>query len=48
MIPVSTFMRRTLLPWPETHEGRAVVEGKGRRAFVPPDDPRNPKRRPAV
>ncbi|HEY7137636.1 MAG TPA: HNH endonuclease signature motif containing protein [Acidimicrobiia bacterium] len=28
------------------HEGWSLVEGTGKRAFVPPDDPRHPKSRP--
>jgi hypothetical protein len=32
--------------WLKTHKGWALVVGKGRRAFVPPDDPRHPKCRP--
>jgi hypothetical protein len=28
------------------HEGWSLVEGTGKRAFVPPDDPRHPKNRP--
>ena len=30
----------------KTYEGWALVRGTGRRAFVPPDDPRHPKNRP--
>ena len=30
----------------KTNEGWALVEGTGKRAFVPPDDPRHPKNRP--
>ncbi len=26
----------------KTHEGWALVEGRGKRAFVAPDDPRHP------
>lgn len=35
--------------WLKTHEGWALVEGTGKRDFVPPDDPRHPlyKRRAA-
>src|SRR4051812_2049888 len=32
--------------WLKTYEGWALVEGKGRRAFVPPDDSRHPKNKP--
>ena len=32
--------------WFKTHKGWALVEGKGRRAFVAPDDPRHPKNKP--
>ncbi|MBA2751163.1 MAG: hypothetical protein H0U41_02855 [Actinobacteria bacterium] len=28
----------------KTHEGWALVEGTGKRAFVAPDDPRHPRR----
>jgi hypothetical protein len=28
----------------KTHEGWALVEGSGKRAFVGPDDPRHPRR----
>jgi hypothetical protein len=28
----------------KTHEGWALVEGNGKRAFVPPDDPRHPRK----
>ena len=28
----------------KTHHGWALVEGTGKRAFVPPDDPRHPNR----
>jgi hypothetical protein len=28
------------------HEGWSLVEGTGKRAFVPPEDPRHPKNRP--
>jgi hypothetical protein len=31
----------------KTHHGWALVEGTGKRAFVPPDDPRHPGRRGA-
>jgi hypothetical protein len=27
----------------KTHEGWALIEGRGKRAFVPPDDPRHPR-----
>ncbi len=27
----------------KTHQGWALVEGRGKRAFVPPDDPRHPR-----
>jgi hypothetical protein len=27
----------------KTREGWSLVEGRGRRAFVPPDDPRHPR-----
>ncbi len=30
----------------KTNHGWSLVEGKGRRAFVPPDDPRHPRNRP--
>jgi hypothetical protein len=30
----------------KTHAGWSLVEGTGRRAFVPPDDPRHPRNRP--
>jgi hypothetical protein len=30
----------------KTYQGWSLVEGKGRRAFVPPDDPRHPRNRP--
>ena len=35
--------------WRKTYLGWELVEGKGKRAFVPPDDPRHPRqaRRPA-
>jgi hypothetical protein len=29
--------------WRKTYLGWELVEGKGKRAFVPPDDPRNPR-----
>ena len=29
--------------WLKTYEGWSLVEGKGRRAFVPPDDPATPR-----
>jgi hypothetical protein len=32
----------------KTHEGWALVEGRGRRRFVPPDDPRHPGNGPPV
>ena len=32
--------------WLKTHEGWALVEGTGKRPFVPPDDPRHPKNKP--
>ena len=31
----------------KTHHGWALVEGKGKRAFVPPDDPRHPNHSPS-
>ena len=30
----------------KTYEGWSLVEGTGRRAFVPPDDPRHPRNKP--
>ena len=30
----------------KTHYGWALVEGTGKRPFVPPDDPRHPKNKP--
>jgi hypothetical protein len=30
----------------KTHQGWSLVDGVGRRAFVPPDDPRHPRNRP--
>jgi hypothetical protein len=30
----------------ETNQGWSLVEGTGRRAFVPPDDPRHPRNKP--
>ena len=30
----------------KTHHGWSLVEGTGKRAFVPPDDPRHPKNKP--
>ena len=32
--------------WLKTHEGWALMEGTGKRPFVPPDDPRHPKNKP--
>jgi uncharacterized protein DUF222 len=32
--------------WQKHHEGWSLVEGTGKRAFVPPEDPRHPKNRP--
>jgi 5-methylcytosine-specific restriction endonuclease McrA len=30
----------------KTHRGWALLEGRGRRAFVPPSDPRHPRNHP--
>jgi hypothetical protein len=30
----------------KTHQGWSLVDGVGRRAFVPPDDPRHPRNHP--
>jgi hypothetical protein len=30
----------------KTHHGWSLVDGVGRRAFVPPDDPRHPRHHP--